>query len=484
MKYLNLLGLVCLFVCSTMQDVQAQYLISAEHMVSYTKSKVDSLLDSQGVPSGVMETEYDVDVYKVLYNSTSFDGSNVVASGIMVVPQLDCALPIFNWSHGTISRRNQAPSASIGGTDILICGTMAANGYLSFAPDYFGLGEDDSMLHPYQHADTEANSVIDFIRAIREFCENQGIELNDQIFLSGYSQGGHVTMAAHKKMQLEFPDEFTVTASAPMSGAYDMSGVMVDVMLSGEPYPDPAYLPFILFSWAQIYDYFPPLEEVIKPEYYPILSEMFDGNYSMGQINGVMPAVPTDILMDHVIEEFANDPNHYFRIALAENDTYTGWVPESPMNMYYCPSDEVVDSTNTTVAYQTFIDNGCMDCDAIVASEDLGHTDCAQFAIIMTKFWFDDMQLLCPLNAVDTEDFQAIKIFPNPASDKVMLRYDLMQPTTIQYQLFDAFGKKLWAEQAYQQSGSYTKEWDISNLTSGLYFLSMNNQVQKIMITR
>ena len=66
---------------------------------------------------------------------------------------------------------------------------------------------------------------------------------NSQLYLTGYSQGGHACLATHKKLQETFP-KIKITASSPMSGSYDMSGAQSKVMFS--PYPDPAYLALLI----------------------------------------------------------------------------------------------------------------------------------------------------------------------------------------------------------------------------------------------
>ena len=58
-------------------------------------------------------------------------------------------------------------------------------------PDYIGMGESPG-LHPYVHGESEATATIDMIRAAREFItDSLNLIDNHQVFLSGYSQGGH-----------------------------------------------------------------------------------------------------------------------------------------------------------------------------------------------------------------------------------------------------------------------------------------------------
>ena len=72
------------------------------------------------------------------------------------------------------------------------------------------------------HAESEARSVVDMVLALPAYLSKYGYSWNQQLFLSGYSQGGHGTMAAHQMLEADYPN-IPVTASAPMAGPYDLS---------------------------------------------------------------------------------------------------------------------------------------------------------------------------------------------------------------------------------------------------------------------
>ena len=86
------------------------------------------------------------------------------------------------------------------------------------------------------HAATEAQAGLDMLLASRSFASDMGIDIGDHIFVAGYSQGGHGAMALHKAIQDRPTDDLWVTASAPMSGPYSISGVMKDLILGEEAY--------------------------------------------------------------------------------------------------------------------------------------------------------------------------------------------------------------------------------------------------------
>jgi dienelactone hydrolase len=126
---------------------------------------------------------------------------------------------------------------------------LGSYGYAVVVPDYLGLGTSPGY-QTYLHAGSEATCVVDALRAGRSLCSSNRVSLNGQLFLTGFSQGGHVTMAAHRELEAFHTNEFTVTASAPCAGTYDLGGVTLEDILAPPQLPywlsvrdDPRVLP-------------------------------------------------------------------------------------------------------------------------------------------------------------------------------------------------------------------------------------------------
>ena len=114
---------------------------------------------------------------------------------------------------------------------------------------------------------------------------------------------------------------------------------------------------------------------------------LMDGFSSAGAINAVMNDTVKLIFKPELVDSFINDPNHFFRVFLKDNDIYE-WVPTSPVRMYFCTKDEKVPFQNTYTALNYFLQNGAVSVDT-VNSGDLFHTDCAQPSFLNAKFWID-----------------------------------------------------------------------------------------------
>ncbi|MCB9169879.1 MAG: T9SS type A sorting domain-containing protein [Flavobacteriales bacterium] len=408
MRTVPIILLLSLCLCD---HLRAQVLIS------------DSLLEDLSVQDligeGIGNAETGIRTYKLRYWTTDAHDDPIMASGAMVVPNDDsCHHALACYMHGTILEKEGVPSRL--SNEIAVGHYLGASNYLAVLPDYVGLGDSPGM-HPYIHARSEAMASIDLMRAAREWSVQHATLLNGQVFLVGYSQGGHACMATHRLIQQDFADEFHVTASAPCSGPYDASGVQAQVMIDTVPYPAPYYLPYIVLAYRDIYPgLFNSPSEVFKAPWDMLLPPLFDGTHSSGEVDAIMPDVPGQVLQDSVLLAFTNDPQHPFRLALEDNDTYD-WAPQANLRMYYCSGDDHVFHQNSIVAEQAMQANGSTH----VSTQDMGvldHGACAFPALLAVKYWFDQQQADCSWDGIAERTVQPWSLSPNPADARCLLR--------------------------------------------------------------
>jgi hypothetical protein len=90
------------------------------------------------------------------------------------------------------------------------------------APNYAGYDSSSLSYHPYLNADQQSKEMIDILAAAKKALPTliSPTTASAKLFLTGYSQGGFVAMAAHRAMQAA---GIPVTASAPMSGPYALA---------------------------------------------------------------------------------------------------------------------------------------------------------------------------------------------------------------------------------------------------------------------
>ncbi|MFK7905374.1 MAG: lipase family protein [Chitinophagales bacterium] len=454
-----------LAISLSMPSVSGQVLVSSELLQSL------STLELAG--QGVFGATYGVDVYKLIYNTIDTQGEPTIASGAMVLPQTNdetLCFPMMSYAHGTVLAQDNIPSRLSG--EILVGYFSAADGYVAVLPDYLGMG-DSPGLHPYVHADSEATASIDMIRAAREYAAANNISLNDQLFLTGYSQGGHACMATHKMMQEQFPDEFTVTASSPGSGPYDLSSTSFDNINSDEAYSTGGYVPYLLFAYQSVYgNLYENVSDALKAPYDTTLPPLFDGTHAMAEVHAAVPAIPTEIFQDDYLEAIRTDENHPYRVALRDNDLYD-WVPTAPVRMYYCEADEQVPFENSILALETMQANGAENIEAVSAGATFEHGACATFALFGSKGFFDEVKnnecvevgIFTPSN-----DYLSLQIAPNPSSSMTQIRFDNPQQTAYEMTVTDISGKAVHFEENIHSS---QVNFNSSELHSGIYLVEL-----------
>ena len=342
-------------------------------------------------------------LYKITYETVDINGNPHIATGVVSYPRVDWpdspneAFPIISYQHGTVVERSSVTSES--GVWILSA-FLSGSGYVYIEPDYLGLGDSEGM-HPYQIKEPYGTSIVDLLRAVREYSEgNNQFSINEQLFLVGYSEGGYATMALHQIIERDYSDEFNITASFPMAGAYSMSEIMVDVMLAYQEYGEPFYFPYVLFSYLDSYPEIGSMQDYLLPEYW-VLEDMFDGYHSSVEINNFMPSVPITIMIPDSVTSFANNFNHPLKVALRSNDLWD-WAPEAPMYIFHGIADELVPAENSQLAYDQFIENGADDVFLeFIPATFGGHQDAAPWALLGAFEFAQDMQIIDCLVEVD-----------------------------------------------------------------------------------
>jgi hypothetical protein len=182
-----------------------------------------------------------VDVYQLTYETVGGKGESAKASGALMVPTGSDAgcqgpRPVLAYAHGTTPDKTYNIALienSNAYEGMLLAAVFASRGYVVVAPNYAGYDTSDLPYHPYLNADQQSKEMIDVVTAARSalpVATATSVTDNSKLFVTGYSQGGFVAMAAHKAMQAA---GMLVTASAPMSGPYALAA-FGDAIFAGE----------------------------------------------------------------------------------------------------------------------------------------------------------------------------------------------------------------------------------------------------------
>jgi len=372
-----------LILCCISMLSRAQYTVSVTFQHAFTKAQVDSILVANvgQVANGILQTHYPVRIYKVVYNTFDADSNPTTATGQLVVPQqTPCEVPIVSFQHNDIVRKRDAPSTYGFASQWFVGAAAASLGYITCLPDGLGLGTGPGF-HPYLHAQSEATSVIDFIRATKEFVDSTGGSPNEQLFLAGAGEGAYASLAAHQMIQAHLDSIMHVTATGGIGGYYDMSGTMFQRIVSDSTYVDPSFLPNLLLGYNSAYHFFANDSDVMAYPYDSIIPPLFNGNNSGYGIDTRLPAVPKNVLAQAFLDTLLADSTTAFRLLLKKNDLYN-WSPTSPVKLFYCIADEYVPYQHSIVAYEHFVANGSTMIDTLDVGATLNHSQCGLFSTL------------------------------------------------------------------------------------------------------
>ena len=452
----------------------------------------------QSFDQAYFETEFGapavagVDQYRAVYTTTNIEGNLDTVSGLVCIPQLEgYNFGIVSYSHGTVGSRFEVPGYL--SSEESIPSLYSSLGAVAIAPDYLGLGYDDGI-HPYIHADSEAWVNYDMLLAVKAYLpEELGIDFTNQLFITGYSQGGHAAMAFHKYLQEN--TAIDVSASFPMSGPYSISTGMKDLILSEEEYFTVSYLASVLVSYQYVYGNIYPdgeLSNLIKEPYVNIIQTFENGNITLWNLNTALITLlennaggvyPKEMIRDEVLNAIIEDENHPINVALRDNDVYD-WAPETYTRLLYCTADDQVAYENSLIAQDTMQANGANDVLAIDMGPTLDHGQCVQPAVTNMVFYLLFNLELAPSSANDLA-LENINIFPNPndGSFTIAVDHEITSPYSVK--IYNLVG-----EVVYNQPFDVQERRLDLDVANGMYFLVLEDvkgharAIQKIVVEK
>ena len=344
---------------------------------------------------------------KVLYTSIDEGGKKVILSGLMATPVGGAPNGLVVFCHGTIQDRDNSPSmwkgeenGSEAETAVL---AFASGGYAVVIPDYLGLG-DHKATHPYPRNKTNSQSAVDIIEPARAVAGLQNIKIGDKLYVTGYSEGGGVAMAATQKLEQLVGPNYKVEKSAPASGPYDFSSATRDFVLM-QPTNQVGFVVRVYFvayaayymrkhSNVKITDYFKPA--MANSIWLNFNRNPTDENLlkSLG-LTGVLMRSKND-LRNVITPRFVKalqtlDRRDPLVAALIDDNVYD-WAPRTPMLLLALEGDGVVSPANTTNAFNAMRKRGVTPASmrrSIIRDSSLNHVTAVPAAMSRARAFFD-----------------------------------------------------------------------------------------------
>ena len=321
---------------------------------------------------------------KITYNTIGQNGEAIVASGLLTIPtptpqyeayreatgQSKFSVSMICENHGTIFLNSEAPSVkevSNGlpdySTAVLMTGLA---GFAAINPDFIGFGDSNTSVHPYILKNASAQASADMIKASMKYMEENGVILNHQLYITGYSEGGYIAMALAQKAESELSN-VNIMGVAPMAGPYNVEDLANIELNATRTMHYPAFLADLAYSYAHYYSDFDLNTTAVAPAANFALA--FDGTHDtvpihviLGLANGTTDYgfythTADELFKATFISDYTNNLNSVARNRFIENNL-DNWTPKSKMNLIQCIDDDIIPFSEANNTYNKFKTNG------------------------------------------------------------------------------------------------------------------------------
>lgn len=323
------------------------HFISSEYKLAITSqdAKIKLLAFQLIIPeTSILGTKAnsDVEVHKVTYKTT-FKNSNIQASGLVCLPKTAGEYPVLCFQNGTNTEHSKAPTENPQNNMFMMMESVASMGFIVVMPDYIGFGASSQLPHPYLHAESTTQSILDMLRAVNEFGTDEKIvaKPTKNLFIFGYSQGGWATMQLQKAIEKNYSSEFNLIASSCAAGPYSLE-YMNKFITDKEDYPMPYFLAYLLNAYHSIGLFPNPLSDFIQAPYAAKIPGLFDGNHSGESINAELTSKMTTLLTPEYRTGYTTNAKFSSLKSAFIANSIEAWPIITPTRLYHAANDEYI----------------------------------------------------------------------------------------------------------------------------------------------
>lgn len=308
---------------------------------------IERITELDGSPFARYEVTYERVTYR-----TQYMGQPIDSRGLLIVPKGAPEVQLLMYCHGTelpsvrLNVEKITPSMYNGSlTDFRDVRNMglgwATAGYTVFIPDYIGFGLTLGKDHPYLYFPEMFISNIDGLLAVKKLLKQKGLDYDNRLFLTGWSQGAGAALSAHRYIQENYSDEFTVVATSGLSGPYNFYRFTSSLLERKNEKLDA--LP--IFSWGlYALNKFSTLRRPTDQLYsYPVYDQ-----FSSILVPSWKPA---EIFNEYFLRQWASGADHALTGILKANSFHEGWKPQGRVFLHHGDDDSLVPEYNTEDAF-------------------------------------------------------------------------------------------------------------------------------------
>jgi len=327
--------------------------VSIEKIGGYSKIAAKLVVWWAGM-SEKIPIDNGIDLYRITYLTVDDQQMLVDVSGLLSVPRTSTTENVISWQHGTALNRQQAPSTPTPDEGVLVSLAFSGSGAILLAPDYIGFGVSKNP-HPYYHLPTTVGATRDLLKAAKILFMASGRKFPGNLFLAGFSQGGHATMAITRELERAPITDLKLIAAASIAGPIDLAGFSFLNSLEGKAESASMYLAYILNSYARIYSH--NISDVFREPYDRLIPLLFDGETAGKDVMAQLPRNPKSMLKEAFMSEYPGGKTGWVGQRLSEN-ALVNWIPKTPLRLYFGTNDVDVSHTEALTWSQHWQNEG------------------------------------------------------------------------------------------------------------------------------
>lgn len=229
-------------------------IVTTETVQTLTSAQTLALIKQ--TDPGYQGTPAPIQMQTFSYTMSDTQGKTATVFGRVFLPadSHSSNLPIFAFAPGTTGIDDQCaaslekPAQRNWANYPSLMAAYAAQGYATVTTDYEGM-RDASRLHHYMVGELEGRAMLDSIRALQGLSISKGKVDTAEVYLSGYSQGGHAALWADR-IASKYTPELTVKGVIGFGAVTDVTRTVSDIASGANLI---WFAPYVLRSYADWY---------------------------------------------------------------------------------------------------------------------------------------------------------------------------------------------------------------------------------------
>jgi len=177
--------------------------------------------------------------------------------------------------------------------------------------------------------------------AARQFLADGNYKTSNKLYITGWSQGGGACLSAHKYIQEQYSNIFSVAASSSLSGPHNFERFALDIFNRRQE----EVKTMLVFGWA-MYSLNKFSTSLQRPTDQIFSYPVYDQVAAIITPSNVPDKVFNNFFMNRII----SGSDVPFRTALTNNSIHQGWRPVGKVFLHHGDADDIVPYFNSVDA--------------------------------------------------------------------------------------------------------------------------------------